>query len=190
MKVLIDEQDLLAPLDDRIRGLELAILAKGKTEKLSITASDLEYDLRQIREKIAQRFLEAENEENDFDLLQDEVSEWALKNFGPQPIHRPVMGVSEEVGELAEAALSLLKVVAASGRLSHAQLKKEQGIRGGEEKYLAAAENAVGDIIIYLCDYCSKAKLSIAGAIQKTWNEVKQRDWRKNPVTGNLPVLP
>jgi len=38
-----------------------------------------------------------------FDRLQAEQAEWSLKNFGAHEPWRPLMGICEELGELAEA---------------------------------------------------------------------------------------
>lgn len=100
---------------------------------------------------------------DDLRHLQDEVGEWARENFGEeQPDTYPLMGVSEEVGEL-----------------NHSVLKQLQGIRLDEEGVGEDAElDAVGDIIIYLCDFCERRGLSIAEAVELAWyDEVKNREW-------------
>lgn len=81
--------------------------------------------------------------------------------------HRPLLGVSEEVGELC-----------------HAHLKAEQKIRGEELKHIEDKIDAIGDIIIYLLDYCEQQHINFEQAVQYTWEKVKQRDWKKNPESG------
>lgn len=98
--------------------------------------------------------------------LQVQVGAWAKRNFGPQAPYRPLLGVAEEVGELA-----------------HAQLKLEQGIRVGEN-HKEAIQDAVGDIVIFLADYCERSNISLAGCVENAWNEVKKRDWTKNKHDG------
>jgi NTP pyrophosphatase (non-canonical NTP hydrolase) len=99
--------------------------------------------------------------------LQLEVNEWAARNFkGKQP-HQPLLGVAEEVGELC-----------------HAHLKNEQGIRGTKEEHYAAKCDAVGDIVVYLADYCTQNMISLDSAVADAWFEVKQRDWEKNHKAG------
>jgi NTP pyrophosphatase (non-canonical NTP hydrolase) len=102
-----------------------------------------------------------------FKQLQEEVGEWSSRNFGEQLPYRPLLGAVEEVGEL-----------------SHAQLKMEQGIRGSVEEHQAAAQDAVGDIIVYLADYCARSGFDMQGIIEHVWGKVKQRDWKKDPKTG------
>ena len=99
--------------------------------------------------------------------LQNEVAEWAARNFkGKQP-HQPLLGVAEEVGELC-----------------HAHLKNEQGIRGTPVEHYDAKVDAVGDICIYLADYCIQNAINLDEAVTKAWEEVKRRDWIKNHKDG------
>lgn len=93
--------------------------------------------------------------------LQAEVATWAERNFGPRPAWQPLVGIMEELGELA-----------------HAHLKAAQGIRRDED-HEAGARDAVGDIIIYVADYCNAAGLDLEEIVGETWAKVKQRDWRK-----------
>lgn len=96
--------------------------------------------------------------------LQTEVKEWSERNFPNNKVHQPLLGALEELGELA-----------------HAHLKQEQGIRGDQH---AAKADAVGDIIIYLADYCARNELCLAECVRTAWEEVKERDWIKFPVNG------
>lgn len=102
----------------------------------------------------------------DLAKLQREQREWALENFGDAPAWQPLLGIVEEVGELA-----------------HAHLKQAQGIRT-EEDHEADAKDAIGDIIIYLVDYCTRRGWGIGPIVARVWDEVKRRDWRKNPEGG------
>lgn len=98
--------------------------------------------------------------------LQEEQKVWSDKNFEPQPSYRMLLGAMEELGEL-----------------SHAHLKAEQGIRTGED-HIAAKKDALGDIVTYLAAYCNSEGIDFESAVQDTWDRVKQRDWKNNPVTG------
>lgn len=101
----------------------------------------------------------------DLTRLQVEVNEWTEKNFPNSVPHQPLLGLTEEVGEL-----------------SHAHLKGEQGIRHTPEEVAAMKEDAVGDILVYLADYCNKSGIDIQTAIDRTWGKVKQRDWQADPI--------
>ena len=99
--------------------------------------------------------------------LQAEQREWVRRNFGERPSWHPLLGAIEELGEL-----------------SHAHLKNEQGIRGTPEEHLAAKIDAVADVVIYLADYCSAEGIDMQRAVEQTWREVRQRDWKAHPITG------
>ena len=102
-----------------------------------------------------------------FDQLQRETAVWQHRNFPSSKPHHPLLGLVEEVGEL-----------------SHAHLKQEQGIRGTVESYRSKKIDAVGDIVIFLANYCTQQGLSFEECVLSAWNEVKQRDWQKDPTNG------
>jgi len=93
--------------------------------------------------------------------LQAEVDAWAQRNFGVRPAWQPLVGIMEELGELA-----------------HAHLKAAQGIRRDED-HDAGARDAVGDIVIYVADYCNAAGYNLEEIVNETWAKVRQRDWRE-----------
>lgn len=103
----------------------------------------------------------------DFYGLQAEIGKWSRINFPGNKNYHPLLGLTEEVGELA-----------------HAHLKMEQGIRGNFAELTEKKMDAVGDIVIYLIDYCERNGLNFADCVMRTWDEVKQRDWQKNKETG------
>lgn len=101
--------------------------------------------------------------------MQEEQGVWADRNFGSgRPSWQPLLGAVEEVGELA-----------------HAHLKQAQGIRGTMAEHRAAKIDAVGDIIVFLADYCNIEDIDLQGAVQTTWEDVRTRDWRANAVDGS-----
>ncbi len=103
------------------------------------------------------------------ETLQAEVSEWATRNFPHNKPHMPLLGAAEEIGELC-----------------HAHLKDEQGIRGTHTEHQAAKADAVGDIVIYLANYCLLNNLDLSLAVTTAWNQVKQRDWNTNKQDGKI----
>ena len=66
------------------------------------------------------------------------------------------------------------------GELSHAHLKREQGIRGTEGEHTLAIEDAVADIVIFLADYCNSQGIDLESTVVRVWDTVvKPRDWVK-----------
>jgi len=108
--------------------------------------------------------------------LQTEVSEWSQHNFGNQSSVNPLLGVGEEIGELAEEVEHASNLILILGRLHHAYLKRGQDIRR-TENHSAAIRDAVGDIIIYLLDFCHRENVSLERCVIDAWNEVSKRDW-------------
>ena len=101
--------------------------------------------------------------------LQIEVAEWSAKNFKNKQKHQPLLGVAEEVGELC-----------------HAHIKHEQGVRGERTEHELSKIDAIGDIVIYLADYCEHNDIDLSMAVSNTWEEVKKRDWTKNKKDGKV----
>lgn len=99
--------------------------------------------------------------------LQEEHAAWERHNFGVQPAHRSFFGIVEEVGELA-----------------HALLKSEQGIRGSQEKFDQLAQDALGDILVFMASYANKRGWDLQEILEQVWGEVKQRDWKRFPKNG------
>ena len=93
--------------------------------------------------------------------LQEEVMEWARRNFPQAERWEPLVGLQEEIGEL-----------------SHAFLKKHQNIRL-EEDHDANMVDAVGDIVVYLANFCGRNGIDLNRAVEQVWSEVRQRDWTK-----------
>ena len=95
--------------------------------------------------------------------LQEEQKPWVKHNFGDRPSWQPLLGIVEELGELA-----------------HAHLKDAQGIRTKEDHF-KNKKDAIADIIIYLADYCNAEGIDLESTVQSVWDVVKKRDWKKNP---------
>lgn len=71
---------------------------------------------------------------NTFETLQVEVGSWSERNFGDQSIVNPVLGVTEEFGELIE------------------HIERHDS---GTEYEL----DCVGDMLVYLADFCYRRNL-------------------------------
>jgi len=92
---------------------------------------------------------------------------WADRNFGATPLEQIVLGMAEELGEL-----------------SHAVLKRAQGIRGmdDEAKFREAAGDAIADVLIYATHACTALRLDFATLYMGTMRKVLERDWKADPV--------
>lgn len=97
----------------------------------------------------------------DFRRLQALRDAWAEKQKLGGPPHQPLLGVVEELGELA-----------------HSHLKEEQGIRMDED-HVAKAKDAIGDITLFLASYCSARGWDFQDVVQAAWEVVARRDYGK-----------
>jgi NTP pyrophosphatase (non-canonical NTP hydrolase) len=114
----------------------------------------------------------ARSPEFDIDRFQDSVGKWGDRNFTSRDWHHPLMGLSEELGEL-----------------NHALLKQEQGIRGSYEEHEAQAVDAVGDIVIFLAHLCHRRGWCLRRAVESAWMDVSQRDWISDPEKGTAMTI-
>lgn len=88
--------------------------------------------------------------EFDFEDFQQQSYPWFEKNFGPiertksgvKYQHQPLLGIVEELGELVEAI----------------NLAENDDEEEGQE----AIVDAIGDVMVYMCDYCRVMGWSIA----------------------------
>lgn len=74
-----------------------------------------------------------------WEKLETDVGEWSNDNFGDQPAVNPFIGSGEEFGELVEELYS--------DNISEEEVK-----------------DAVGDILVFLADYCYRYGISYSGA--------------------------
>lgn len=126
----------------------------------------------------------AENTVNSVDLtrLTHEVGEWAEENFGDQDaIRRSVneRGKRRDPGADLGALFCVLGVNEEAGELTHSVLKRAQGIREDEGGVGREAEvDAVGDIVVYLADFCYRRGYDLEECVRQAWDgEVSQREW-------------
>ncbi len=99
--------------------------------------------------------------------IEQEVAHWGRYNFPDATSDEQFLGVVEEVGEIA-----------------HAILKGKQGIRGYSPEDEEEIKDGIGDLIIFLLNYCDRRGWSLLEILQDTWEIVKQRDWIEFPENG------
>lgn len=111
--------------------------------------------------------------------IQREIGEWSRRNFGDQ--------VSKSTGQTLGSLAPLLGVPEELGELCHVVLKRHQGIRGYDDdaKYQAERDDALADILVYLCDFACRESVDLESVLTMTWNKVKSRDWTKRPQDAN-----
>ena len=115
---------------------------------------------------------------NEVQKKQIELAEWQNTQFDNNSATNTTIGVSEEVGELTQ---SLLDLVNANGKLSHAILKREQKIRDMKDydKFISAASDAIADILIYTMNLCTMLRLDFFTLLNETAKKILKRRWKK-----------
>lgn len=99
--------------------------------------------------------------------LQVQLHDWRLLNFPNTTADIQLMGMMEELGELA-----------------HCNIKAREGIRGTLVEHEAREQDAIGDILIFLAGYCSFHHWDMMAIYRTTAEIVMERDWIKYPERG------
>jgi NTP pyrophosphatase (non-canonical NTP hydrolase) len=102
--------------------------------------------------------------------LQEEIAEWAGRNFPTDTRETVVLGLAEETGELCRAAL-----------------KGYQGIRGTSEEWEKEAYKEIGDVFLKLAHVCCVWGFDLENVIRDRWNVIRQRDFVTDPIGHGLP---
>ena len=95
-------------------------------------------------------------------LIQQNLFKWQREQFGNTPLAHLALGVAEEVGEL-----------------SHAILKRDQGIRGFDDKkkFEEAVADAIADTAIYSINLCSTLGIDYETVLTEVSKKILQRKW-------------
>lgn len=104
--------------------------------------------------------------------IQERQKRWAEKNF-------PGDRLKHFSPELIQGIPALVGLVEEVGELAHAHLKEGQQIRMNEHHEVKAMD-AVGDIVIYLMDYCNMRGWDFQSIVEQVWEEVEERSWRND----------
>jgi len=146
---------------------EILALVKESVEKAGAVDDDITLESLKAAENNPLAQLAARINSQTLREIQDAQAQWQLRNFGPQEWNAAFLGMVEEMGEL-----------------SHAFLKQTQGIRGTFEEHEAAAQDAVGDLLIFTLALCNARGWSAQAILEKTWGDVSRRDWVRFPGDG------
>lgn len=131
---------------------------------------------------MANETAEDDIERIDLTKLTVDVGEWAEENFGD--VDQIGANIDErrkrrDPGADLGALFCVLGVNEEAGELAHAVLKRAQGIREDEEGVGQEAEmNAVGDIIVYLADFCYRRGYDLEECVRRAWHdEGSHHEW-------------
>jgi len=108
--------------------------------------------------------------DNEIRELQDQITPWTDRNFPQDTRISATLGLAEETGELARAAL-----------------KQWQGLRGTAEEWDAEAAKEIGDVFIKLVHIAHLFEFDLSMVIHARWEQISQRDWTVNKTWHGLP---
>lgn len=99
--------------------------------------------------------------------IQAEHKAWIARNFPTQTRDEVVLGMVEEMGELA-----------------HHLLKRAQGIRGDGVDHDAEIRDACADLVIFMLGLADHEGFFVQDAVEEAWMQVRERDWVRFPHDG------
>lgn len=107
------------------------------------------------------------------DQIQHEVGQWASHEFG-QNVSRDNENVS--FGYPLGSLPSLLGMIEELGELCRAVGRRHQG-RGHDNSaaYRAAKEDAVADLLVFLCDFACRENINLTSVLNEVWARVQKR---------------
>ena len=117
------------------------------------------------------------------DLKQKELYNWQNTNFPSEDLKKYTKNELIKIIKNLQMALGLCEE---AGEIAHHVLKATQGIRGGvngiNKEQLG---DGVADVLVFGQQLLSQNDINAEEVIDKTINEVLERDWKKNPTGTN-----
>lgn len=107
--------------------------------------------------------------------LQNEIGQWSQDQFGEN--------VSRVSGFPLGSQNALTGIVEEVGELNHVTICHHQGRRGYDDpaKYKADRDDALADILIFMCDYAHRERTDLLTLLNQTWDKVVSKrtvgDW-------------
>ena len=117
------------------------------------------------------------------DLKQKELYNWQNTNFPSEDLKKYTKNELIKIIKNLQMALGLCEE---AGEIAHHGLNATQGIRGGvngiNKEQLG---DGVADVLVFGQQLLSQNDINAEEVIDKTINEVLERDWKKNPTGTN-----
>jgi NTP pyrophosphatase (non-canonical NTP hydrolase) len=137
----------------------------------ALGAAGMQRGISALISKVAMGEIEKRRTLGSIGQIQREMPSWQAHNFPGRPKYWPLLGMVEELGELA-----------------HAFAKRAQGVRGTAEEHTAAIEDAIVDLFTFGVDFACAEHIDLEVALPKVWAKVRERDWRAFPRYGVPPA--
>lgn len=120
---------------------------------------------------------------SDFSAMLDSIGD--LMVFMADFCHRRGLSLSEivEAAEEPSVDFSESALMKAVGRVCHAQLKLEQGIRTDKD-HVGDMKKALSQVVTALCMWADLIDSNVAQATLAAWSIVSKRNWAADPSKG------
>lgn len=102
----------------------------------------------------------------DLNGYQRQINEWQDRNFGPQTTETMVLGMMEEIGEVARYLV-----------------KRRNRIRS-EVSQPGTVPHEIGDVIVFALQVLTNEGWEAERVLGETFERVLARDWKLNPENG------
>lgn len=124
--------------------------------------------------------------------IQKEIGEWSRKQFGNN--------VSKRTGDCLFSQNALTGIVEEVGELNHVTICMHQGRRGydpttdeGRAKYNADRNDALADILVFMCDYAYREDVDLLTVLNETWDKVVSKrtvaNWEEHSHEQTTPTI-
>lgn len=116
--------------------------------------------------------------------IQQEVGRWAKAQFGPNFSKDPVSPLR---GQPLGSLLALLGMGEELGELYRCTARRHQG-RGYSDldEYQGAQEDAVADLLVFLCDYSNREGIDLTTVLNRVWAADKAAEAVAQDTEGDL----
>ena len=107
-------------------------------------------------------------------VMMNDLQTWSQENFGDNKGIKhlgPLIGMQEELGELAHIALT-----------KHQDIRTEEGFDRPDELGILPEHDALADILVYWLDYCWRIGIQDPEALVEKvlYQRVLKRDWNEH----------
>lgn len=113
----------------------------------------------------------------DLQQLQKEIADWSVKTFGDNSHN-----LSKANGFPMGSQNALTGIVEEVGELNGATICKHQGRKGfgDQNKFASFRNDAIADIMIFLCDYAAREGVDLLTVLNETWDKIVSKRTLEN----------
>jgi NTP pyrophosphatase (non-canonical NTP hydrolase) len=176
--------DLLLPKEEVVEKKPKGWPGTVKEPIIPVQHEDKSMTREEFIQSLSSRDTEAEKS---FRQIQQEIGKWAKEQFG-ENCSKDVNSVS--YGHPLGPVPALLGVMEELGELSRVVLRLHQGRGLPPTEAQEAKEDAVADLLVFLCDFATREKIDLQLVLNKVWAKVCKRNqatWEADKAKESVP---